>query len=207
MQNGVPDIPQELREPEPTRILTASEWWNWIQSTFIEEGSLHNPDHSHLQYARIGVLLTNEKYVRKGRRVCGEAREAKPKGSNAWKKCRAKQQLVRWFGPPLPDFVITLDSLWIRDRVSAGAYDAVCALVEHELYHCAQDTGANGMPAFDSNTGRPRWTIAPHDIEEFIGVAERYGAARDDIQKVAQAIHSGPTVTETDVNAACGVCV
>ena len=88
-------------------------------------------------------------------------------------------------------------------RLDKGTPYAVCALIEHELYHCAQDTDADGFPAFDSQTGRPKWTIDPHDVEEFVGVAERYGAATDDLQRMQGALRRGPTVEEAAVEAAC----
>jgi len=205
----VPTMPEV-----PVKILSAgSITWaprlrDWTREVFIQEGgALQNTDHEHLQHARIGMCWTTVEWYRKGKRIAGEAQLARPQGSNAWSKARERRQLRRWFGEyfggQLPDFLITIDAGYVQERLDEDDPFAVCALVEHELYHCAQDTDSEGFPAFDRDTGRPRWTIAPHDLEEFTGVAERYGAARDDIQKMQAALRRGPTVEAVDVEAAC----
>jgi len=207
--NSLPDVPKHLTEPVPNRIEPSEEVADWMRAVFIDpQGPLFNADHSHLEHARIGVLLTNVEYTYKGKRVCGQAEEAKPTGANAWKKAQQRQQLERWFGDwfsgQLPDFLITLDAQYIDMQMQRGNPGAVCALVEHELYHCAQATDRNGMPAFDDRTGRPKWTIAPHDVEEFTGVIERYGGVTDELTRTVKAAKKAPTAEEIDIDAACG---
>jgi len=205
----LPDIPERLTEPEPSRIEPSEAMAEWMRSAFIDpQGPLFNADHSHLEHARIGVLLTNVEYTYKGKRVCGQAEEAEPTGSNAWTKASCRQQLDRWFegwfSGQLPDFLITLDAEYIDMQVERDNPGAVCALVEHELYHCAQATDRNGMPAFDNRTGRPKWTIAPHDVEEFTGVIKRYGAVTDDLTSTVRAAKKAPATDAVDIDAACG---
>jgi len=203
----LPDIPEEVLGGDAS-VVPALRLRDWIERTFIDEGGvLHNPDHEHLQHARIGALWVGVEWQKKGKRIAGEARLGTPQGSNAWMKARQRQQLRRWFGEDfegqLPDFVITVDAGYVQERLEENDPFAVCALVEHELYHCAQDTGSEGFPAFDRDTGRPRWTITPHDLEEFTGVAERYGAATDELQRMQGALRRGPTIESADVEAAC----
>jgi hypothetical protein len=73
---------------------------------------------------------------------------------------RAIEQMKDWFGC-LPDFLVTVD-------VVSGTFDdaSFCALVEHELYHCAQATDAFGYPKFHRDSGDPIWGIRGHDVEE-----------------------------------------
>ncbi|WFU46213.1 putative metallopeptidase [Sinorhizobium terangae] len=49
------------------------------------------------------------------------------------------------------------------------------ALVEHELYHAAQETDASGAPKFSRSTGRPVFVIRGQDVEEFVGVVVATG--------------------------------
>jgi hypothetical protein len=204
---ALPDLPEDVLEGE-VQVSPTVQLRKWMEKTFVREnGVLYNPDHEHLQHARIGALWVGIEWEKKGKRVAGEARLGTPQGSNAWMKARQRQQLRRWFGEDfggqLPDFLITIDAGYVQERLDEDDPFAVCALVEHELYHCAQDTDSEGFPAFDRDTGRPRWTIAPHDLEEFTGVAERYGAATEDLQRMQGALRRGPTVEETAVEAAC----
>jgi len=201
----MPEIPAKILSPGS--ITPAPRLRDWTREVFIQEGgALQNTDHEHLQHARIGMCWTTVEWHRKGKRIAGEAQLARPQGSNAWSKARKRRQLRRMFDEfkALPDFLITVDADWINSRLDESTPYAVCALIEHELYHCAQDTDQDGFPAFDSQTGRPKWTIDPHDVEEFVGVAERYGAATDDLQRMQGALRRGPTVEEAAVEAACG---
>jgi hypothetical protein len=109
-----------------------------------------NPEHAHIGYLWAAV----EK--RKGKRVIGQCETGTPQGAmGTWAKARVEQQITDWFGS-LPDFIITLDA----------NYCAVCgdaefmALVEHELYHAAEDVDSFGAPKFNSQTGRPVFTSA-----------------------------------------------
>ena len=79
--------------------------------------------------------------------------------------------MTDWFGM-VPDFIITINAAWWLQASDVEA----CALVEHELYHCAQDSDEYWAPKFNKQTGRPVFTIRGHDVEEYIGVVRRYGA-------------------------------
>jgi hypothetical protein len=201
----MPEVPAEILSPGS--ITPAPRLRDWTREVFIQEGgALQNSDQEHLQHARIGMCWTTVEWHRKDKRIAGEAQLARPQGSNAWSKARERRQLRRMFDEfeALPDFLITVNADWVTGRLDEGTPYAVCALIEHELYHCAQGTDADGFPAFDSQTGRPKWTIDPHDVEEFVGVAERYGAATDDLQRMQGALRRGPTVEEATVEATCG---
>ena len=158
---------------EPARDVRA-----WVHHTFMLEASpLFNPDHAILAsgQARIGWLWTNVESTRQGRRVLGKAEMPHFQGSG-WNRERQAFQMREWFAgwwgfEPEPEFVITLDALWCAHAPD----DAWCALVEHELYHCAQALDKFGAPAFNADTGRPKWRIRGHDVEEFTAVVARYG--------------------------------
>lgn len=179
----------------------------WLRDNFLEEsGRLHNPDHQHLTWgARIGCVWTILEYDRKGRRVLGMAEQPDFR-SHKWRNGRQEQQLRQWFYwlEALPDFLITFNASWARQADDA----AWCALVEHELYHCGQATDEYGAPAFHPN-GRPRYTIRGHDVEEFVGVVDRYGpeAASHDVTRMVQAAQSPPKVERADIASGCGTCL
>lgn len=152
----------------------------WIRRVFIETvpgapdpSPVLNLDHAHLATARIGVLWTNGEHRRRGMPVFGTAEIPRFEG-NAWQRGRQAQhlrQLFPEFDGDLPDFVLTFDAPRAAIMDDAG----FCALVEHELYHCAQKVGRDG-PMFSRETGCPVWDIRGHDVEEFVGVVRRYGA-------------------------------
>ncbi|MCJ8056795.1 hypothetical protein GB928_028955 [Shinella curvata] len=110
--------------------------------------------------------------TRKGKRVISQCETGTSQGAmGKWAKARIEQQITEWFGF-VPDFIITLDA-----NYCARCGDAeFMALVEHELYHAAQDVDSFGAPKFNSMTGRPVFTIRGHDVEQLIGAVRRYGA-------------------------------
>ncbi len=177
---------------------------SWMLDQFITPtGHLHNPDHQHLQDARIGAVWTSCPNTRNGKVVLGQA-EIPAFRNGAWQNGRQEQQMRDWFGC-MPDFVITLDAMFC-----ASASDAeFCALVEHELYHCGQKTDAFGMPKFHRETGRPLFGIKGHDVEEFVGVVRRYGVGSPDgkLAEMVMAIADGPEVAKINISRACGTCM
>jgi hypothetical protein len=204
----LPTIPEKVR-CSAGRFVPAPEMADWIRATFIEEGGpLTHETHSHLQMARIGVLWTSAEYDRKGRRVLGKAETGTPPSVYGWHKGRMEQQVRRWFGSWFdgaePDFVITLFAPFVAGRLEAGDAMAVCALVEHELCHCAQETDEYGTPQFSSATGRPKWTIAGHDAEVFVHEVARYGAHSDELERLREAFGRGPEVEEATAHGVCG---
>lgn len=184
--------------------MPAPEVWEWVAAQILEEsGSLHNPDHEHLKQAHVGFLWTNTGNARRGRSVIGLA-EMPQFMCNAWQKARQELQITDWFGQ-MPDFIITLSAGYC----AACSETEFCALVEHELYHCAQKTDAFGMPKFNQETGRPSYTMRGHDVEEFVGVVRRYGTGEPDgaLAQLVAVANRGPEVAATSISAACGTCL
>src|SRR5690606_3683592 len=134
---------------------------------------LSNDDHAHLEDAYIGFLWTNAPGTHQGREVLGTAEIFSPKGQ-AWVKARQEAQVLAWFGV-VPDFIITLSAPFVAERLDRHDHVSVCALIEHELYHCGQAFDEYGAPRFRRD-GRPAYSMKGHDVEEHIGVVERYGA-------------------------------
>lgn len=187
---------------EALALLPAPDLARWVRRMLLlSDGVLFNRDHLHLLHARLDFLWAYDRYEKRGRRILGEARLAKPTGSNAWQVAARTMQLTRWF-EIVPDFVITLDAAWF-----ARASDAErLALIEHELYHCAQRTTAYGAPRF-ARDGSALWTIRAHDVEEFVGVVRRYGAGAAHVTEMVEAANRGPTVAPAKIAQACGTCV
>ncbi|YCI04588.1 hypothetical protein M1D34_22350 [Ensifer sp. D2-11] len=98
-----------------------------------------------------------------------------------------------------PDFIITLDADYCR-RCGAAEF---MALVEHELYHAAQET----RPAkFSRSTGRRIFTIRGHDVDEFVGVVRRYGADAAGMRAIVDAANRRPEIARAQIAHACGTC-
>lgn len=175
----------------------------WARATFIEDdGKLHNPDHFHLQSASVGMLWTNVRNSRKGRRIIGQCEEGAPSGMmGKWGKARAEIQITEWFGH-VPDFIITIDAEYAMSRSDAE----FSALVEHELYHAAQETDPFGAPKFRKSTGLPAFTPRSHDVEEVIGVVRRYSADATHVRALVDAANAGPEIANVRVAQACGTC-
>src|SRR3546814_16818671 len=53
------------------------------------------------------------------------------------------RQIRNWFGHA-PDFLITISAVWAGDMDDAN----FCALIEHEMFHCAQARNEYGEPRF-----------------------------------------------------------
>jgi Putative phage metallopeptidase len=206
--------PSRLKRPAPPAgmldaqnfegptFVSAPELESWLRSTFIEEGApLQNEDHFHLRYAQIGVLWTSIENSRHGRRVVGQAERGEPAAMGKWAKARAELQIIGWFGD-IPDFILTFDASY-----AALCSDAQwCALVEHELSHCGVERDMYGAPKFRKSTGLPAFTLQGHDVEEFIGVVRRYGAAAAGVQAMIDAAAQGPSIAAADIDFACGNC-
>lgn len=203
VSNMRPQPPEQLLDLHPA-FLPAPEVWEWVSEHILGEGGdLHNPDHEHLVQAHVGFLWTNAQNAKRGRRVLGMA-EMPSFMCNAWQRARQEVQIEGWFGQ-MPDFLITLDALYCATCSDAE----FCALVEHELYHCAQKRDLFGMPKFNQQTGRPSFEIRGHDVEEFIGVVRRYGTGEPDgaLAQLVAAAGRKPEVSGISISAACGTCL
>lgn len=172
----------------------------WARACFIDDGHpLTNPDHVHLQQASIGWLWTNYTATAAGRFIAGEARIPRDGGSK-WSQAMAAFQVEQWFGH-VPNFIITIstEAAAIMDDAS------FCALVEHELYHCAQAVDEFGAPRFNKE-GLPVYTIKGHDVEEFVSVVARYGSVDPAVAAMVRAAQDGPTIGRASIAAGCGIC-
>lgn len=197
-----PIPPREVLELDPYGVFVpAPELDAWVRDALIDPaGVVHNPDHLHLGEASIGFLWTSAGCVSKGRQVLGMA-EIPAFRCNQWQKARQVRQIVDWFDG-MPDFLITLDAYWCAEASDIE----FLALVEHELYHCAQAEDEFGAPKFNQQTGLPSWTMRPHDVEEFTGVVRRYGVVSDAVRDLVIAAANKPEVARINVARACGTC-
>lgn len=196
-----PMPPAEALEPVPDLFVPAEDLREWIVETFLDSDSpMFNPDHTHLDQAEIGVLWTNCANSRNMRVVIGQAELMPPIAMGKWQRARAIAQIEEWFGA-LPDFLITFHA------AAAASMDdtSFCALVEHELYHCAQERDQYGAPKF-TRDGAPKFAIRGHDVEEFVGVVARYGADAQ-VREMIDAAAMGPAVALADIAGACGTCL
>lgn len=178
--------------------------WPWIKETFLAEYSdLYNEDHEHLNSIDppdISFLWAYSICKAKGRRVLGQT-EKLMINVGGWKKNRQEVQLIEWFGD-VPKYIITLDA-----RVCQVMSDVdFCALVEHELYHIGQERNEEGELMWSASTGLPKLYLRGHDVEEFHGVVQRYGASPD-VQKMVELANDGPTISRANIAHACGTCL
>lgn len=181
-------------------LAPAPELHDWVMDTFVREGGrLRNEDHIHLLDADIGFLWARTGFVKASRLVLGQAEQVAFR-AGGWQKARSEQQMVEWFGD-IPDFLITLAADYCAECSDAE----FCALVEHELYHIAQELDGFSAPAF-TRDGMPKLKLRGHDVEEFVGVVRRYGASPD-VQRLVEAANSRPEVEKINIARACGTCL
>lgn len=187
-----------------TSFIPAPDVAEWAEATFFDPSSpVANPEHEHLANAHIGYLWTVVENNRKGKRVIGQCETGLPQGAmGKWSRARAEQQVVEWFGS-VPDFIITLDAEYCRQCGDAE----FMALVEHELYHAAQDVDAFGAPKFNKMTGQPVFVIRGHDVEQFIGVVRRYGADAAGVRAMVDAANRPPEIARAHIEHSCGTCL
>lgn len=182
------------------QFLPAPDVLRWIRETFLDEGGpLYNYDHEHLKEAEIGVLWTNAENARHQRSIVGTAELVNLKGAR-WERARQRYQLCSWFGE-LPHFVITLDAIYCVEADAAS----FCALVDHELYHCGVKRDEYGDPKLDPD-GNPVWALRGHDVEQFIGVVERWGPEAAGASRLVAAAQRKPLIAPSQLALACGNC-
>lgn len=183
------------------KLMPAAGIREWVTANILSgDGHLHNPDHGHLMEADIAFMWAASAFTKKGRTVLGQAEEVMMR-AGGWQKARMEQQLYEWFGHK-PDFIITLAA----DFCSQCTDLEFCALVEHELYHIAQDTDEFGAPKFYRDSGLPKLCMRGHDVEEFVGVVRRYGASSD-VQDIIDAASQPAEVAKINIARACGTCL
>jgi len=143
----------------------------WTRAHWIDEGGrFHNLAHQHLRFAPIGFQWTNALDKRHGNMTVAQAELLQP--PKTWADA-ARMMLLRSFFGIVPKFLITIYAPHFIDRIEVGDYDSCCAILEHELYHCGQAKGPFGEPKF-TKEGTPKWAMRGHDVEEFVGVVERW---------------------------------
>lgn len=194
----LPQAPEALEDAYRPIFLPSAELRAWTAAALLaKESPLYNRDHDHLQMADVRFLWTNAENRRRQRRVIGQAQLGQPGGSDHWAKARAEWLMHHFFGE-VPDFVITLDARWWQSTGTAER----CALVEHELYHCAQQTDRYGAPRFTRH-GTPIWGIRGHDVEQFVGVVRRYGADAAGVRELVEVAGRGPTLPASRIEGIC----
>jgi hypothetical protein len=190
----------------PDLFLPAPELVEWIHAAYLDEaGPFYTPEHAHLNAARIACLWTNAENARHMRRIVGQAEmPARGNKGGKWQKARAEQQLREWFGE-IPDFLLTFDAVYADECEDAS----FAALVDHELFHCAQALDEFGAPKFNKQTGQPEFTLKGHDVEEFVGVVRRFGiqAAGEAATEMVIAAAQRPEITPAKLGQACGTCL
>ncbi len=196
-----PAPPLACADDELEAFFPDADFADWIRRTFIDpDGPLWNEEHQHLEQATLGVVWTNAINRSKGRVVMGTA-EIPQAMAGGWKRARHDVQIRDWFGHT-PHFVLTFSGPLCRELDDR----AFCALVEHELYHCAQDVDWYGAPKF-TRDGMPVFTIKGHDVEQFLGVVERYGPTSANERRMVNAANRGPEIGDGPINIACGTCL
>lgn len=199
-------LPQRFKRPQPPAdhliaFEPAPELAGWLRRVFIEDaGPLFNERYQHLTDAHIACLWTNIPNSRNMRTVLAQAEIMPPMAMGKWQKARAVHQIEEWFGE-VPDFLLTFDA-----GFASQADDVTfCAVVEHEMHHCGRALDQYGQPRFHQD-GSPMLAIQGHDVEEFVGVVERYGAAATGMERMKEALNRGPTIAIASITAACGTC-
>lgn len=195
-----PMPPDSLFDSPFCSLAPANDIMEWVNETILSEsGEIYNPDHEHLDGADIKFLWASSGFAKKGRTVLGQCEEVMMR-AGGWQKVRAEQQMREWFGYT-PQFIITLAADFCLECSDLE----FCALVEHELYHIAQQVDEFGIPKF-TKQGTPKLCIRGHDVEEFNGVVRRYGASEEVKELIANA-EAKPKVGLAKIAKACGTCI
>lgn len=196
-----PSVPVSLLDG-PGTIEPCPEVGEWTLAMFMTPGQfLYNDEHSHLEDASFGFLWSNVSNVKTGKRILGTAQVGEPSGGTPWAKIATQKQRESWFGD-VPDYIVTLDAVWL----STARPEQICALVEHELYHCNIERDEFGDPKFDKYGGT-KPAMKQHDVEEFVGVVKRYGLTMDSKrEEMAEAVRRGPLYGSGDLGGICGTC-
>ena len=192
-------LPPDVLGREVELFLPAPDVKQWLTECYLEDGPLFNADHSHLLLADIGVLWTSAQHEKNMRRASGTAEIPNVSGKS-WVKARERFQLERWFGK-IPDFLLTFDAV---DAAEAEDWDW-CALVDHELYHCAQQLDRYGSPRWMGPV--PVWGIRGHDVEQHLGVTERWGLVTESERKMVDLASRRPLIAQAQLSLACGLCL
>ncbi|HEX8747407.1 MAG TPA: putative metallopeptidase [Pyrinomonadaceae bacterium] len=192
--------PGDLWKPAP-------EVYDWFRKAVVDEkGPIHNPEHTHLKYAKIGVLWSSVWEGKGGVEVIGTAEILSFRGK-ARQKARQEIPFRQWFGSAYLtfDFLITLYAPFFA-RADDYTY---CSGVEHEFLHCGQAVEDDGKTKRWKKDGSPIFDLRSHDVEVFVSEWRRYGAgaARGASRQLAEVAGLEPEVGASQVRAACGTCL
>jgi Putative phage metallopeptidase len=179
----------------------------WVKKTFLEPSSkLFNNDHYHLydyMDGQIGFLWAAGGFTKQMRRVIGQTEQVMFRASG-FQRMRAEQQIAEWYGTLIPEFLITLDASYCAECSDLE----FCALIEHEISHIGHALNEFEQPKFHRDNGLPVLTMRGHDVEEFVGIVRRYGAAKGSaIDELVKAANSKPEIAKVDIAGACGTCL
>jgi len=201
-----PRPPKKLLDSFQTEFLPAPELDKFVRESFLNEDSkLYNFEHRHLRQARIGYLWTNCSNQKQMRKVVGTCEIPKPSPlASVWEKARYFYQIRQWFGTDNLDFLITLDANYI----AAAPHINFLAILEHELFHAGHKLDEWGQKAYFKTTGKPKYGLRGHDLEEFVGIWMRYGprAGAGDSMKMLVAAKGKPLIGKADIQRLCGNC-
>lgn len=198
-----PSPPAELRTSLYPIFRPAHDLRDWARETFLEEGSpLHNPDHRHLLMADVLFVWSSGGFKSKGRYVAGTAQLGTQQGGGPGKKEYLESFYREWNGGRLPDFIITICAPFVIEADPAS----ICALIDHEYYHCGQVVNEFGISQYRQSDGLPKFALVGHDIEEFVGVVRRFGdLGNPNMIALREALNREPSIERAKVVAAvCG---
>jgi len=193
----------QLTDGEWNMFVPAPELLQFVSDSFIgEDKPLYNEDHNHLIGADIAFLWAPSGFETKQRFVIGQCEEVTFR-CGPWQKARQEQQMIQWFGH-VPEFLITVDAKYCEQASDAD----FCALLEHELYHIGQKLDGFAQPKF-TKSGHAALEMRGHDVEEFIGIVQRYGVGNPNgaTARFVKAANSKPTVSKLALFHACGTCL
>lgn len=132
----------------------------------------------------IVILMRDEMVVQGGRVVLGAVHLPMVQGK--------LNSLFQWMLEQVsevenPDFVMILDDVYWESATPKERE----ILIFHELCHIELKRDKEGDVALDDDTGRAKWKLRGHDVEEFSRVVERYGAYSEDLRQFKAALDKG----------------
>ncbi|HRH45720.1 MAG TPA: putative metallopeptidase [Pyrinomonadaceae bacterium] len=92
--------------------------------------------------------------------------------------------------------------------ISEAPHINFSAVLDHELYHCAHKLDECGQKEYSKTTGKPKFAILGHDVEEFEGIWRRYGvrAGAGESMKLFASGKGKPSIGKADIQKLCGNC-
>ena len=127
--------------------------------------------HSHLASCSIAYLFKNKPMKSRGREVCATA-----------EKVSKKNHALCGY-----HFIITVAYPTWKDL----SEDVKRAVVDHELEHCFVED--------DEKTGEPKYSILPHDVEEFGSIIRRHGLYTTNLVRIGHVVEDALEGLSKDV--------